>query len=300
MENHKSGFVNIIGRPNVGKSTLMNALVGERMSIITNKPQTTRHRIIGIVSDEDYQVVFSDTPGIIQDPSYKMHKAMNKFVRTTFEDGDVMLFLTEPGEHYTEDDPIVERLKKMEVPLFLVINKIDTTDEKTILDLIKQWNMLIPFKETIPISALEKTNTETLFELILKYLPEGPVYYPKDQFTDRSERFFASEIIREKILQQYQQEIPYSCEVVVDAYKETTTNKGEPIVRISAVIYVARKTQKSILIGKGGFAIKKLGSSARKQIERFVDSKVFLELFVKVKENWRDDDRLLKHFGYEQ
>ena len=300
MENHKSGFVNIIGRPNVGKSTLMNALVGERMSIITNKPQTTRHRIIGIVSDEDYQVVFSDTPGIIQDPSYKMHKAMNKFVRTTFEDGDVMLFLTEPGEHYTEEDPIVERLKKLEVPLFLVINKIDTTDEKTILDLIKQWNMMIPFKETIPISALEKTNTETLFELILKYLPEGPVYYPKDQFTDRSERFFVSEIIREKILQQYQQEIPYSCEVVVDAYKETTTNKGEPIVRISAVIYVARKTQKSILIGKGGFAIKKLGSSARKQIERFVDSKVFLELFVKVKENWRDDDRLLKHFGYEQ
>ena len=300
MENHKSGFVNIIGRPNVGKSTLMNALVGERMSIITNKPQTTRHRIIGIVNDDAYQVVFSDTPGIIQDPSYKMHQSMNKFVRTTFEDGDVMLFLTEPDEHYTEDDPIIQRLKKLEVPLFLVINKIDASDEKTIMGLIQQWNMLIPFKETIPISALEKINTEKLFELILQYLPDGPAYYPKDQFTDRSERFFVSEIIREKILQQYQQEIPYSCEVVVDAYKETTTTHGEAIIRISAIIYVARNTQKSIIIGKGGFAIKKLGSSARKQIERFVGSKVFLELFVKVKENWRDDDRLLKHFGYEQ
>ena len=300
MENHKSGFVNIIGRPNVGKSTLMNALVGERMSIITNKPQTTRHRIIGIVNDDNYQVVFSDTPGIIQDPSYKMHQSMNKFVRSTFEDGDVMLFLTEPGEHYTEDDPIVQRLQKLEIPLFLVINKIDTSDEKTIMGLIQQWNMLIPFKETIPISALEKINTEKLFELILNYLPKGPVYYPKDQFTDRSERFFISEIIREKILQQYQQEIPYSCEVVVESYKETTTKAGDPLIRISAIIFVARKTQKSIIIGKGGFAIKNLGTSARKQIERFVDSKVFLELFVKVKENWRDDDRLLKHFGYEQ
>ena len=300
MEKHQSGFVNIIGRPNVGKSTLMNALVGERMSIITNKPQTTRHRIIGIVSDDHYQVVFSDTPGIIQDPSYKMHKSMNKFVRTTFEDADIMLFITEPDEHYTEDDPTIQRLKKLEVPLFLVINKIDTSDEKTIMGLIQQWNMLIPFKETIPISALEKINTEKLFELILNYLPEGPVYYPKDQFTDRSERFFVSEIIREKILQQYQQEIPYSCEVVVDSYKETITKHGEPLIRINAVIFVARKTQKSILIGKGGFAIKNLGTAARKQIERFVESKVFLELFVKVKENWRDDDRLLKHFGYEQ
>jgi len=295
---HKSGFVNIIGRPNVGKSTLMNALVGERMSIITNKPQTTRHRIIGIVNDEDYQVVFSDTPGVVRDPAYKMHEAMNRFVDSTFKDGDIMLFITEPDEHYAEDDPILYKLKKLEVPVFLVINKIDTVGDKEVADLIQHWNKLIDFTETIPISALNKNNTGTLFNLILKYLKEGPVYYPKDQFTDKPERFFVSEIIREKILQQYSQEIPYSSEVIVESFKETETSKGEPIVRISAIIFVARKTQKSIIIGKAGTAIKKLGSAARKDIEVFLDSKVFLELFVKVKDNWRDNDRLLKQFGY--
>ena len=298
MKKHKSGFVNIIGRPNVGKSTLMNALVGERMSIITHKPQTTRHRIIGIVSDEDYQVVFSDTPGVVRDPSYKMHQAMNRFVDSTFKDADIMLFLTEPTEHYTEDDPIIQKLKKLETPVFLVINKIDTIKDKEIMDLIVQWNMMIDFTETIPISALKKNNTDTLFNLILKYLPEGPTYYPKEQLTDKPERFFISEIIREKILQQYQQEIPYSTEVVVESFKETETKSGNPLVRISAIIYVSRDTQKSILIGKAGFAIKKLGSAARKDIEVFLESKVFLELFVKVKDNWRDDDRLLKQFGY--
>ncbi|MFK8006947.1 MAG: GTPase Era [Saprospiraceae bacterium] len=297
---HKSGFVNIIGRPNVGKSTLMNALVGERMSIITNKPQTTRHRIIGIVSDEDYQVVFSDTPGVVRDPAYKMHVAMNRFVDTTFKDGDVMLFLTEPNEHYTEDDPIIQKLKKMEVPIFLVINKIDTVKDKTVMELIQQWNMLVNFTETVPISALEKLNTEKLFEVILSYLKEGPAFYPKDQLTDKPERFFVSEIIREKILQQYQQEIPYSAEVVIESFKETETKNGDPLVRISALIYVARKTQKSIIIGKGGSAIKKLGSAARRDIEVFLESKIFLELFVKVKDNWRDDDRFLKQFGYNQ
>ena len=295
---HKSGFVNIIGRPNVGKSTLMNALVGERMSIITNKPQTTRHRIIGIVSDEDYQVVFSDTPGVVRDPSYKMHDAMNRFVDSTFKDGDVMLFLTEPKEHYSEDDPILQKLQRLEIPVFLVINKIDTISSKEVADLIQQWNMLIDFDETIPISALNKDNTDTLFNVILKYLPEGPTYYPKDQLTDKPERFFVSEIIREKILQQYQQEIPYSVEVIVESFKETETKTGDPLVRISSIIFVARKTQKSILIGKGGTAIKKLGSSARKDIETFLESKVFLELYVKVKDNWRDNDRLLKQFGY--
>ena len=295
---HKSGFVNIIGRPNVGKSTLMNTLVGERMSIITNKPQTTRHRIIGIVNDDDYQVVFSDTPGVVRDPAYKMHNAMNRFVDSTFKDGDIMLFLTEPNEHYSNDDPILEKLRRLEIPVFLVINKIDTISDKEVIDLIKQWNMMIDFTETIPISALKKNNTENLFKVILKYLKEGPVYYPKDQLTDKPERFFISEIIREKILQQFSQEIPYSTEVIVDSFKETETNSGEPIVRISAIIFVARKTQKSIIIGKGGSAIKNLGSAARKDIQTFLESKVFLELFVKVKDNWRDDDRLLKQFGY--
>ncbi len=292
---HKSGFVNIIGRPNVGKSTLMNALVGERMSIITNKPQTTRHRIIGIVSDEDYQVVFSDTPGIIQDPSYKMQEAMNRFVSGTFEDADVMLFVIEGTEKYEEDDPIFERLKRLKTPLFLVINKIDLQKDIQILQLIKWWNDRVPFKETIPISALHKKNTERLFELILENIPEGPVYYPKDQLTDKPERFFVSEIIREKILLNYKQEIPYSCEVVVESYKQ---DKTKPLVRIAATIYVARKTQKSILIGKGGQSIKKLGIDARKSIEQFIEQQVYLELHVKVKDNWRNDENMLRRFGY--
>ncbi len=297
---HKSGFVNIIGRPNVGKSTLMNALVGERMSIITNKPQTTRHRIIGILSGDDYQVIFSDTPGIIRDPSYRMQEAMNRFVHTTFDDADVMLFVTEGSEHYDDDDPVIALLKKIEVPLFLIINKIDKTEPEKIVELIKIWNDRIPFKETIPISALHKTNTEKVFELVLENLGEGPAYYPKDQLTDKSERFFVSEIIREKILLHYQQEIPYSCEVVVESFNETETKSGEPLVRIAATIYVARKTQKAIIIGKNGSAIKKVGTDARKDIETFIESKVFLELHVKVKVNWRDDERMLKHFGYKQ
>jgi GTPase len=295
---HKSGFVNIIGRPNVGKSTLMNALVGERMSIISNKPQTTRHRIIGIVSDDDYQIVFSDTPGIIRDPSYKMHDSMNRFVNTTFEDSDVMLFVTEEGEKYEDDDPIIYKLKNIEAPLFLVINKIDKTDPEKLAELIKTWNKRLIFKETIPISALNKTNTEKLFELILANTPEGPAYYPKDQLTDKPERFFVSEIIREKILLQYKQEVPYSCEVIIESFKEEKTTRGEDLVKISALIYVARKTQKAIIIGKAGSAIKKLGTEARKDIETFLESKVFLELHVKYKENWRDDERMLKSFGY--
>ena len=295
---HRSGFVNIIGRPNVGKSTLMNALVGERMSIISNKPQTTRHRIIGIVSDDDYQIVFSDTPGIIRDPSYKMHDSMNRFVNTTFEDSDVMLFVTEAGEKYEDDDPIIYKLNKIEAPLFLVINKIDKTDPEKLAELIKTWNKRLIFKETIPISALNKTNTEKLFELILANIPEGPAYYPKDQLTDKPERFFVSEIIREKILIQYKQEVPYSCEVIIESFKEEKTTRGEDLVKISALIYVARKTQKAIIIGKAGSAIKKLGTEARKDIETFLESKVFLELHVKYKDNWRDDERMLKSFGY--
>jgi GTP-binding protein Era len=296
---HRSGFVNIIGKPNVGKSTLMNALVGERMSIITNKPQTTRHRIIGLLSGEDFQIVFSDTPGYIEDPAYKMQEAMNKFVNLTFEDADLMLFVTDVNEQYEEDDPIVQKLQRLEVPKFLVINKTDLVKPERIVELIQQWNEWVEFKETIPISALHKSNTEKLLELILDNLPEGPAYYPKDQLTDRPERFFVSEIIREKILGLYEQEVPYSTEVVVESFKEGTTKNGEPLIRISALIYVMRKTQKGILIGKGGSAIKKLGTEARKDIETFLESKVFLELHVKVRDNWRDNERALKGFGYQ-
>ncbi len=292
---HKSGFVNIIGRPNVGKSTLMNTLVGEKMSIITSKPQTTRHRIIGIVSDENYQIVFSDTPGMIQDPSYKMHKAMNRFADSTFEDGDIMLFITDPFEKYADDDPIIQKLQNVKVPLFLIINKTDISTPEILIPLIQKWNNRAKFSETFPISALTRNNTKELLDYIIKYLPEGPAYYPKDQLTDKNERFFASEIIREKILLLYRQEIPYSCEVIVDTYK---IDKKKNLVKISATIFASRQTQKSIIIGKGGSMIKKLGTEARKDIVAFVGKKVFLELRVKVKDNWRDDDRLLQHFGY--
>ncbi len=297
---HKSGFVNIIGRPNVGKSTLLNVLMGERMSIITNKPQTTRHRIIGILDDPTYQIVFSDTPGVIEDPSYKMQEMMNSFVKSTFEDGDVMLFVTEVHENYTLDDPILKKLQSIDFPIFLIINKIDLTTPEKILALIRYWNELIPFAETFPISALKKNNTDKIIDVLLNYLPEGPKYYPSDQFTDRSERFFVSEIIREKILLQYEQEIPYSAEVVVQSFREGTDRNGKKIIRIEAEIYVARKTQKSIIIGKQGQAIKGLGIESRKAIETFLESRVHLELFVKVKEKWRDDEKQLKHFGYNQ
>ncbi len=292
---HKSGFVNIIGRPNVGKSTLMNTLVGEHMSIITNKPQTTRHRIMGIVNGEDHQVVFSDTPGIVRDPIYKMHESMNKFVWSTFEDADVMIFMTEPGEKYEDDDPIIGRLNRVEVPLFLVVNKTDSMEQIEVMRWIQWWNDKVKFTETIPISALKKDNTEKLFQLILDNLDEGPAYYPKDQLTDRSERFFVSEIIREKILIHYREEIPYSCEVAIEFYQE-----DKDITRISASIFVMRKTQKYIVIGKGGSAIKRLGTEARKDIEKFLGRKVFLELLVKIKDNWRDDDNMLKKFGYSE
>lgn len=296
---HKSGFVNIIGRPNVGKSTLMNALIGERMSIITSKPQTTRHRIIGILSGEDFQIVFSDTPGLIESPAYKMQEAMNRFVRSTFEDADLMLFVTDVEETYPDDHQIFRQLQSIEAPLFLVINKTDLAGPEKIALLIRKWNDRIPFKETIPIAALHHSNTDKLLELIMKYLPEGPAYYPKDQLTDRPERFFISEIIRENILELYHQEIPYSCEVAVESFKETETTRGEPLVRISATIYVSRRTQKAILIGKNGEAIKQLGSEARKDIETFIEKKVFLELHVKVRDNWRDDENMLKRFGYQ-
>lgn len=295
LSTHRSGFINIIGRPNVGKSTLMNALVGERMSIITNKPQTTRHRIIGIVNDDDHQMVFSDTPGYIQDAAYKMQERMNAFVKTTFEDGDIMLLVVDVTQDYDEENTLFQRLAKVQCPLFLVLNKIDLIKEEQLVNLIKEWNERVKFTETFPISALEKKGTENLFEKLKAYLPLGPVYYPKDQFTDRPERFFVNEIIREKILLNYYQEIPYSCEVVVEAFKVDDVKK---IVRIRALIYVSRKSQKGIIIGKAGSAIKQLGIDARKSIEKFLESKVHLELYVKVKDNWRDNEKELKNFGY--
>jgi GTPase len=296
---HKSGFVNIIGRPNVGKSTLMNALVGEKMSIITSKPQTTRHRIIGILSGEDFQIVFSDTPGIIHQPHYKMQEAMNRFAYSAFEDADLMLFVTDVEEKYEADDPVIQQLKNFDGPKFLVLNKTDLAAPEKILELIKWWNEQVPFTETLPIAALHKLNTDTLLTQIQAHLPEGPEYYPKDQLTDRPERFFVSEIIREKILELYQQEIPYSAEVTVESFKERQTSKGEPLIEIQALIYVARETQKMILLGKKGSAIKRLGTEARKALEAWLENKVFLDLHVKVRDKWRDDERMLKHFGYE-
>ena len=295
---HTSGFVNIIGRPNVGKSTLMNALVGERMSIITNKPQTTRHRIIGILSGEEFQIVFSDTPGLIGNPSYRMQQAMNKAVASTFEDGDIMLLVTEPGEVYEAEDPLLQRLHKTEVPVFVIINKIDKIPAEELEALRQKWEVLLPEAEIFATSALEKRNTDELLKKILDTLPEGPEYYPKDQLTDRAERFFVSEIIREKVLELYQQEIPYSVEAIVTSFKEGTTKEGAPIVRIEALLFVARKSQKPILIGKDGQAIKKLGMESRKSIEQFLDMRVHLDLQVKVRENWRDDEKYLKQFGY--
>ncbi|MEL6143246.1 MAG: GTPase Era, partial [Bacteroidota bacterium] len=290
---HRSGFVNIIGRPNAGKSTLMNALVGERMSIITAKPQTTRHRIIGLLSGEDFQIVFSDTPGIIHDPHYKMQEMMNKAVRSTFEDADLMIYLIDPNEEYGEDEPLVGLLRRLSVPLFLVINKSDTVTAEKVTAIEEQFRQWLEPKLVFVISALKGDGIDVLMAAIKAELPLGPVYYPKDQLTDRPERFFVSEIIREQVLEQYHQEIPYSTEVEIESFKETETKNGEELVRISALIYVARKTQKPIIIGKGGAAIKKLGSNARQRIEEFLQSKVFLELHVKVRDGWRDSEQEL-------
>lgn len=295
--NHKSGFVNIIGNPNVGKSTLMNALLGERMSIITNKPQTTRHRIIGIWNDDDYQIVFSDTPGIIHDPHYKMQVSMNHYAFSAFEDADLLIYMTDTIEKPEMTDKLKAKLKKLDVPVYLLINKVDISNQPKVMEIIEYWNNEFPFTKVYPISALEKVGIDHILEDIKSILPEAEPYYPKDQLTDKSERFFVSEIIREKILMQYHQEIPYSCQVIIEQFKEGESRSGR-IIRISADIFVSRPTQKSIIIGKGGEKIKRLGMEARKDIEAFLEEKVFLELRVKVKENWRDDERTLKYFGY--
>ena len=299
MNTHKSGFVNIIGNPNVGKSTLMNALVGEKMSIVTSKPQTTRHRIFGILNEDDYQIVFSDTPGIIEKPIYGMQSSMNKFAFSSFEDADILLFVTDIYEKYTGEEPIVNALKNTDVPKYLIINKTDLDKENTADDVAKFWEDMITFNEVFFISAEQKINTATLLTKILSDLPEAPAYYPKDELSDKPERFFVSEMIRENILSQYKQEVPYSCEVVVTRFKEEEKN-GAPLLMIWADIYVDRKSQKPIIIGKGGEAIKKLGIASRLEIEAFFGKHTFLDLNVKIRENWRNDERMLKHFGYEE
>lgn len=296
----KSGFVNIIGRPNAGKSTLMNALVGERMSIITHKPQTTRHRIMGILSGDDFQMVFSDTPGYVKSPQYKMHQSMNRFVEGTVEDADLMLFVFDLTEELEGDNPVIEVLNKSEAPILLILNKKDLVAEQRLEDTTNWWRKRIKVAEAIGIAAskMSAEESQTLLQKILNYLPEGEAFYPNDQLTDRPERFFAAEIIREKIFLLYSDEVPYSCEVGIEGFKETQTNAGLALTRIHAVIYVLRESQKGIILGKGGSAIKKLGTQARLDLEAFLQTKVHLELTVKVRDNWRDDDRALNMFGY--
>ena len=284
--------MNIIGKPNVGKSTLMNELVGEKLSIITSKKQTTRHRILGIVNEDEYQIIFSDTPGYLK-PNYKLQESMMKFVESALLDADVFLFITAADEQDEEDD-VVERLKKTEVPVIVVINKIDLSDQKKIENLYDVWQKKIPKATVLPLSALHKFNVDTLFKLILELLPESPPYYPKDELTDKTMRFFVSEIIREKIFLNYHEEVPYSSEVIVDSYKE-----DDRIIHIMAYIFVIRESQKAIILGHKGNAIKKAATAARLDIEEFVDKKVFLEIRVKVSKDWRDDPMKLKRFGYE-
>ena len=289
---YKSGFVNIIGNPNVGKSTLMNKLVGERLSIITSKAQTTRHRILGLVNDDNYQIVFSDTPGIIQ-PHYNLQSSMMKFVRSAFQDADVFLYMVEIGEKALKDAGFFERLKTTDIPILLLINKIDKSDQEGVEKAVAHWQEQLPKATIIPISAIEGFGVDNIMGQITKLLPEGTPFFPTDTLTDKPERFFVSEIIREKILLNYQKEIPYSVEVVVETFKEE-----DEIIRIGAIINVARETQKGIIIGHQGKALKKVGTQARKDLETFFGKKVFLELFVKVMKNWRDNDQDLKRFGY--
>lgn len=289
---HKSGFVNIIGNPNVGKSTLMNAMVGERLSIITPKAQTTRHRIFGILNEPEYQIVFSDTPGVIQ-PAYKMQEHMMKFVSDAFEDADVFLYLVEPGDRALKDEGFFQKLATTTVPLLLIVNKIDTTTQEALEEEVGYWQTSLPNAEIIPISALEGANTDYLLSRLKELVPVSPPYFDKDALTDKTERFFVSEIIREQILLNYKKEIPYSVEVDVEEFKEE-----EDIIRMRCIIYVARDSQKGILIGHKGSRLKAVGIGARKQLEAFFAKKVHVETFVKVKKNWRDNDLQLKRFGY--
>ena len=290
---HRSGFVNIIGNPNVGKSTLMNAMVGEKLSIVTAKAQTTRHRIMGIVNGEDYQIVYSDTPGILK-PNYRLQKNMMNFVDTAIGDADIILYVTDTIETADKNSEYVEKLKKLDCPIIIVVNKIDISEQPKVMELMAWWKEQVPKATLIPASAQEKFNLDSIFETIVEKLPVCPPWYDKDAFTDKNLRFFAQEIIREKILLNYSQEIPYCCEVNVESFKE-----GSDRYDISAVIYVMRDTQKGIIIGKKGEALKRVGTQARLDMEEFFQKKVFLSLFVKVDPDWRESRKELRRFGYE-
>ena len=288
---HKAGFVGIIGKPNVGKSTLMNRLVGEGLSIVTHKAQTTRHRIKGILNTEDYQIVFSDTPGILE-PHYLLQEKMMEFVKATLEDADAVLFISDISEAYM-DETIIERLLAIKTPIIVVINKIDLSTQEEINKLVHGWKKKLKPLAVIPVSALNKFNTEKILETLLELIPEAPPYFPKDSLSDANQRFFVSEIIREKIMIHYQQEIPYSAEVIVESFKEEKN-----ITRIAATVFVERESQKGIIIGKGGEDVKRIGTEARIDIEKFLGQKVFLEIFVKVEKEWRKNEGKLRRFGY--
>lgn len=289
---HKAGFVNIVGNPNVGKSTLMNQLVGEKISIATFKAQTTRHRIMGIVNTEDMQIVFSGTPGVLK-PNYKMQEMMLQFSESALADADILLYVTDVIEKPEKNTDFLEKVAKMQIPVILLINKIDESDQKTLVTLVEKWHGLLPKAEILPISAKNKFGTDVLMKRIKELLPESPAYFDKDQLTDKPAKFFVSEIIREKILRYYDKEVPYSVEVVVERFKE-----DEKKIHINAVIYVERDSQKGIIIGHQGQALKKVSTEARKSLERFFDKKIFLETFVKVDKDWRNSQKELGNFGY--
>ena len=289
---HKSGFVNIIGNPNVGKSTLMNAFVGERLSIITSKAQTTRHRILGIVNGEDFQVILSDTPGIIK-PAYELQSAMMDFVKTALDDADILVYMVEIGETSLKDESFFSRITSTKIPVLLLINKIDTTNQEQLETQVGYWQNLVPNAEVYPISALENFQVDVVFGSILELLPEAPPFYPKDQLTDKPERFFVNEAIRERILQYYKKEIPYAVEVDTEEFFES-----DDIIRIRSVIMAERETQKGILIGHKGVALKRVGVGARQSLEKFFGKQIHLELYVKVNKNWRNNSNQLKRFGY--
>ena len=289
---HKAGFVNIIGNPYVGKSTLMNALVGERLSIITSKAQTTRHRILGIVNGDDFQILFSDTPGIIK-PAYELQTSMMDFVKAAFDDADVLIYMVEMGEKELKNEQFFKKITNAKIPVLLLINKIDTADQAAVEEKLAYWQEKVPNAEVFLISALEKFNIEGVFNTILEKLPESPAFYPKDQLTDKPERFFVNEAIREKILMHYKKEIPYAVEIETEEFFE-----DEKIIKIRSVIMVERNTQKGIIIGHKGAALKRVGTEARKDLQKFFQKKIHLELYVKVNKDWRNNKNQLKRFGY--
>jgi GTP-binding protein Era len=291
--NHRSGFVNILGNPNVGKSTIMNALVGEKLSIITAKAQTTRHRIMGIVNGEDFQIVYSDTPGILR-PQYKLQETMMNFVNSALSDADMILYVSDVGERSAYEGEYIDRIKESGIPVIIALNKVDLAEQDELERIVELWHLAFPASPVIPVSGLRKFNLDSLLAAILAKLPESPPYFPKDQLTDKYERFFASEIIREKILVNYKKEIPYSVEIEIESFKDE-----KDIIKIRALIHVTRDSQKGIIIGHKGSMLKRVGTEARRDMEDFFKKKVFLELYVKVTKDWRDKPTILKRFGYQ-